>query len=155
MQPRWFKTGNAWAADRRLLDYTSLYDRAILGGADKLIAFAAMGRHEEMDAYIGFSRAHANDYCSWSRRFHAETGGRIGCAEVDVFHLWHGDLRDRQYQARHAILREHDYDPAADIALDPQGAWCWNSPKHELHRRVREYFHSRMEDGRQAAEGAA
>ena len=33
-----------------------------------------------------------------------------------IFHLWHGDLRDRQYAERVPTMRQFDYDPAADIA---------------------------------------
>jgi hypothetical protein len=146
-RPRWFKQGNAWAANRSLLERTGFYDRAIVGGGDKLMAFAAMGLSEKVNAYFLLSPAHAEDYYAWARTFNEEAEGQIGYVETDCFHLWHGDLKNRQYEERHAILRENHYDPAADISLDPQGCWRWNSPKYEMHRRIRDYFYERWEDG--------
>ncbi len=44
-------------------------------------------------------------------------------------------------------MHEFDFDPKADIALDHNGCWEWSSDKPELHRRVKQYFASRKEDG--------
>jgi hypothetical protein len=147
-----FKRGHAWAARRQFLERVGgLYDRCIIGGGDKFMAFAAIGRAPEVIAHNGFYSAGFNaDYLKWSGDFSSAVGSRMGYIETDLFHLWHGDLQDRQYDPRHEILREHGYDPNVDIALDPQGCWRWNSPKYEMHRRIREYFHSRMEDGLEA-----
>ena len=57
------------------------------------------------------------------------------------------DLAKRRYFARGEILRSAGYDPATDVALSSEGCWLWNSPKTEMHQRVRAYFEQRDEDG--------
>ena len=64
-----------------------------------------------------------------------------------MFHLWHGSLRNRAYKNRHEGLRQFDFDPSRDIALDDNGTWRWASDKPEMHAFVRDYLMSRREDG--------
>jgi hypothetical protein len=149
-----FQRGHAWAARRSLLESVGLYDRGIIGGGDKLMAFAAIGRARDVIGQQLYSRAYVADYLEWANAFYGRVLGRVGFVDADLFHLWHGDIRDRRYSKRQSILADHDYDPRTDIALDEAGCWRWNSPKPEMHRRVREYFHSRMEDGRAMTQAA-
>jgi hypothetical protein len=144
-----FRRGHAWAADRQLLDVLGLYDRSIIGGGDRVMAFAMIGRAESLISSTAFSPAHAEDYRCWAKKCYA-IGSRVGYVDVDLLHLWHGDLDDRRYEGRHSVLVAHDYDPKTDIALNTNGCWRWNSDKPAMHRSVREYFDSRMEDGRAA-----
>jgi hypothetical protein len=148
------KRGNAWAATRELLERTGFYDCGILGGGDGFMSFAALGRQEEVIRNNNCSPAHAEQYRAWAWRFYDEVRGRIGYTDTEVFHLWHGDLRDRRYDQRHCILRDFDFDPLADIALDEQGCWRWNSPKYGMHQSIREYFYERNEDGPLVSEAA-
>lgn len=64
-----------------------------------------------------------------------------------AFHLWHGELSDRQYAERHQRLREFNLDPFSDIARDENGCWRWNTDKGAMHAAVRRYFETRNEDG--------
>ena len=144
--PGIFKRGQAWCARRELLEGHGFYDRNIIGAGDKMMAYAVTGQVEELITELGLTPAHADDYRGWAARFGRDVNG-VGYIEGDIFHLWHGDFRLRQYGPRHQILRSFEYNPATDIKLDVEGCWRWNSPKWEMHRRVREYFHQRCEDG--------
>jgi hypothetical protein len=73
--------------------------------------------------------------------------GQAGVLDGSVLHLWHGDVGHRRYRERHDGLRHYDFDPFADIALDDNGAWRWNSDKPAMHEYVRAYFAARREDG--------
>jgi hypothetical protein len=141
-----FKRGHAWCARRGLLKRFGLYDRNVLGGGDSLLAFAVTRQWDEAITFDDMSPAHAADYRQWALPFHEATLGEMGYIGGDIFHLWHGDLRRRKYRERVEALNESSYDPAADIALDTEGCWRWNSPKHEMHQKVHEYFVSRSED---------
>lgn len=152
--PGTFKRGLAWCARREVLAEHGLYDCNVIGNGDTMLAFAATGQVEQLIADIGFTPAHADDYRRWAARFRRDVKG-LGYIGGDIFHLWHGERLLRQYRARHEILRAFNYDPAADIALDAPGCWRWNSPKLEMHRRVREYFWQRDEDGESDKAGAA
>jgi hypothetical protein len=56
-------------------------------------------------------------------------------------------MADRQYASRQLILKTAQFNPAADMSLNRDSCWQWNSDKPELHRAVKEYFWSRKEEG--------
>jgi len=142
------RTGLAWAAKRSLLATHGLFDAMILGGADKYMAIAAYGAADEGATWElrrltpGLDRA----YNAWAQPFHADLRGKVGHLPTTVLQLGHGRLEDRKHLQRSAILREHDFDPATDIAPDTSGVWCWSSDKPSLHRELVDYFASRLED---------
>jgi hypothetical protein len=144
--PNPYRRGHAWCARRDLIARHGLYDCNILGGGDNMILFAVTGQAEEFLARGNISAAHAGHYRDWLLRFRGDAKG-IGCIEGDLYHLWHGDLEKRRYFVRGEILSSAGYDPATDIVLSPDGCWRWNSLKVNMHRRVREYFEEREEDG--------
>jgi len=86
-------------------------------------------------------------YLAWARPYSESVMGRVGWVQGRLFHLWHGEIEDRQYGERHGRLQPFDFDPFNDIALDDGGCWRWNSDKKALHAFVRGYFESRNEDG--------
>ena len=140
-------TGFAWAARRALLDAHGLYDRAILGGGDLISAhaFAAdtdflRGLHMFLRMVTPQERAAIG---AWGAGVAEDTGGRIGWTPGRLLHLHHGPLANRKYVERFGILRDAQFDPDRDIALDANGCWKWNSDKPELHQRVFDYFVSR------------
>jgi hypothetical protein len=136
--------GLAWAARRATLDAHGLYDASVIGGGDRMIVCAALGRFELAQRCQRLSDRHFAHYLGWARPFHAAVEG-VGAIPGRAFHLWHGDLRDRQYETRFDLLA--GFDPLADVARDPGGSWRWSSAKPELHRAVRRYFAQRCEDG--------
>jgi hypothetical protein len=91
----------------------------------------------------------ADHYRRWAAKFAEAMLGSIGCIDGRIFHLWHGDLRDRKYGERTARLNRYRFDPGTDLVVDTEGCWRWNTPKTDMHRYVRSYFNSRNEDGAQ------
>ncbi len=91
--------GFAWGARREVLDNVPLYDRALIGGADHIIAHAGAGQ-------IGHScitKSFTDDIDAvnkWSIDFFNAVQGKIGYAKGDLFHIWHGDITKRQYLKR-------------------------------------------------------
>lgn len=147
VRPGTFACGLAWAARRELLASHGLYDAAIIGGGDRAIACAAYGclEHEiEWHVLAGPQRSH---YLEWAVPFGRAVGGRVSFPDEDLLHLWHGDVRDRGFGARHRGLAACGFDPRADIAVDGHGCWRWSSDKPLLHRYVHDYFAARIEDG--------
>jgi hypothetical protein len=57
-----------------------------------------------------------------------------------MFHLWHGDLANRGYANRYALLAPFRFDPYSDIAVNKDGVWNWSSEKPEMHNFVRTHF---------------
>lgn len=142
--------GFAWAARRSLLEAYGLYDRGIIGGGDTAIAMAVSGRFAE-PAIKELLRqtcteAHASDFLAWAGGFHAAARNSVYFTNGAVFHLWHGRSAGRSYTDRHKILKDADFNPGLDIAIDENGCWRWSSDKPDLHANVKNYFWARKED---------
>ena len=139
--------GLAWASSRKLLLRHGLYDACVIGGADRAILGAALGRFDYGIEALKMSGKRLKHYLEWAQPFHEDVKCRVCHIPGRAFHLWHGELLNRQYTSRLDILNRHAFDPYLDIAVDDQGLWRWDSDKPDLHRDVSTYFASRNEDG--------
>ena len=91
--------GFAWGATRELLSYCLLYDKALIGGADHIIAHAAMGQIP-CNCITNSFTDNIDEVNIWSRKFYAYANGKVGSVEGDLYHLWHGHLKKRAYLKR-------------------------------------------------------
>jgi hypothetical protein len=139
--------GLAWASRKEVLEQHGPYDGCILGPGDRAILCAAIGGFDRFAQVLGMNARWAEHYFAWARPYFESVQGRVGHIPGRIFHLWHGELRDRQYEEKNRRFAQFDFDPFADIAIDSNGCWRWNSNKEELHEFVRCYFESRNEDG--------
>jgi hypothetical protein len=144
--------GLAWASRREVLEAHRLYDATIVGAGDKANVLAALGMAETAVLGLEMNSRRAEHYLAWARPFAATVQRRVGHIRGRIFHLWHGDLADRGYTRRQALLGT--FDPFTDVAVDAQGSWRWSSHKPHLHAAVRRYFESRREDGPTENNGA-
>jgi hypothetical protein len=128
-----------------VLDRHRLYDACIVGGGDRVMLCAALGKFDYSIQTQRMNPRRAEHYLAWARPFWETVQGQVGCLPGRLFHLWHGDLRDRHYADRYLNLAE--FDPFADIAVADSGCWRWSTDKGDLHAAVRRYFDSRNEDG--------
>lgn len=141
----WPANGFAFAAKKSIICNTKLYDHGVLDGNDILFLCAIYGEFE-----IAMDRLKQNDvqrrhYVEWARRAQESFGGRVGFIPGTIYHLWHGDLTNRNYMRRHELMV--GFDPYRDIRLATSGAWLWSDPQAELARNVKDYFRKRKEDG--------
>lgn len=91
--------GFAWGATRTLLDSISLYDKALIGGADHIIAHAAVGQIGHSCIKKSFTED-IDEVNRWSRDFYHYSKGKLGYVKGDLYHIWHGDIEKRQYLKR-------------------------------------------------------
>ena len=145
--PRGSTAGLAWASRRDLVNEHGLYDACIIGSGNIAILSAALGVSDQFAQAVAMNKLRTEHYLTWARPYFNRVRGRVGYLPGRVFHLWHGDLSDRSYPHRHERFAQFDFDPFADIALDRNGCWQWNSDKPEMHAFMRHYFESRKEDG--------
>jgi hypothetical protein len=139
--------GFAWAARRELVQRFGLFDACIVGGGDRAIIAAADGNFAGLMDMQHMNEAQRRRYFDWAVPFHAATGAADNFVDGDLYNLWHGNERGRQYRDRHSGLGSFAFDPFADIAIADNGAWRWNSDKPDMHDYVRSYLMSRAEDG--------
>ena len=91
--------GFAWGAQRSLLEEMPLYDKALVGGADHIIAHAAAG-HLCHNCITKSFTEDIDAVNEWSKLFFKRTKGKLGYVEGDLYHIWHGTLESRQYLKR-------------------------------------------------------
>lgn len=91
--------GFAWGATREVLETVPLYDRALIGGADHIIAHASVGQIPHPCIEKSFTEDLDAVY-SWSRQWYEAIRGHVAYARGDLYHLWHGDIDKRQYLKR-------------------------------------------------------
>jgi hypothetical protein len=138
--------GYAWAAQTELIRKHGLYDACILGSGDRAIFCAATGQFEEAAAYLRMNNQRYSHYLNWAKPFFNDVAGRIGWIDGRIQNMWHGTMANRQYESRHIKLQKYQFTPDTDLKKDEQECWRWSSPKHEMHKFVRDYFYSRKED---------
>lgn len=156
-------SGFGWAARADVLEKVKLYDRAILGGGDKLIYYASIPVPQNWQARIAkqlvtnFAPCSAcgnvneapeyhADYFAWAAEWSRVVKGQAGYAGLNIRSLYHGELQNRQYRLRRDILLRHKYDPRSDLHFNSAGCWEWASSKPRLHHHVHSYFFERKED---------
>jgi len=126
--------GFAWGARREILEAVPLYDRALVGGADHIIAHAAAGHIP----HSCITKSFTDDIYAvneWSRKFYAVGKGKIGYVKGDLYHIWHGDLKDRQY-----LKRIQEFTPISKDITD-KDANGLHITKDDTY--VKEYFNKR------------
>lgn len=139
--------GLAGVARRAILEKHGFYDACVMGSGNRAIACAALGRFDDAIHYLQMNPNWAKHYLAWAQPFFDAVHGSVTHLDEGVFHLWHGELENRQYAERHTFLKECGFDPTKDIVTDENGCWRWNGSKSEMHEYVRAYFESRKEDG--------
>jgi hypothetical protein len=139
--------GFAWAARRELLDQHRFFDTNIVGGGDVAMAAAAKQCFDEVMKRHYMNKRQQEWYVAWAKPYYETVRAEVGCLEADLFHLWHGDIRNRRRIARYEGLQRFQFDPFIDIAINTHGCWRWNTDKQEMHDYIREFFVSRREDG--------
>jgi len=139
-------TGFAWAARRDVLTSVGLYDRAIVGGFDALLAHAIVD--PRCEARLNSQMAHHFEEYAVNAR--STFGTELGYPNrtVKAATYWHGENKDRSYQDRHLILLKHTYDPSRDVRLDSTGVLVWTDQvSPNLREEVMETLRQRREDG--------
>lgn len=141
-------TGFVWAARRGLLAKHGLYEASIGGGADHIMAHAACGDlHVPCVDHSFMNFAYRNHFLNWAASFWNDVRGRLTYVPGSILHLWHGSGENKKVYENLQCLAAHDFNPNTDIRVGNSGCLEWNSHKPELHRRLKNYFALRKEDG--------
>lgn len=149
--------GFAWAAKRDLLDRFGFYDKNIIGGGDNAIVCSI---YKEFDGFInklwkyptlfGHKKTKYFEECKyyyldWAIPFSNEVNGKIDCLDSTIYHLWHGDLKDRNYYVRNMEVAKIGFNPYTYLKINEYGAFEW-SFETPLKQHLIKYFKLRNED---------
>jgi hypothetical protein len=137
--------GLCWTAARDVAD--RLFIRDCAGGADATMAHTWAGEFTT-GRFQTMNREWRRGILRRGVWHYRRVQGRIGFVDGIARHLWHGEMQHRQYRERHQVMVDQQYDPDADVAIDPSnGLLRWASNKPALHRYLQELFERRREDG--------
>ena len=135
--------GFAWAMRRELwVAAGGLYPRAISGGGDSIMscAFTNSPIWGGIANHLGTNPA---AFDKWAAHF---KGVSVGEVPGEVFHEWHGSLKDRDYAGRSQRIASFDLTSIVDVA--PNGLLQWNpAAPRDLINETALSFQKRREDG--------
>ena len=134
--------GYAWACTHKAYNQMEgLIEWAILGSADRHMAFALMGRAEASAP----GNVHEN-YKRLLRDFQRLcTGLTLSYIPGTILHHWHGSLANRRYRERWEILTRHQFDPLSDTC-HRKGLVALTRKGLRMQKDLLEYFVGRKED---------
>ena len=139
--------GLAWCIRRDVIDQHGFYDAMIMGAADRMLLHAAYGEISQIPSTVPMTESHFAHYLEWAQPFYNTVQGSVGYIDHTAYHLWHGEIPNRQYWDRHDAVVKMAFDPATDITVGDNGAWHWARSVPELENYCIDYFQQRLEDG--------
>ncbi len=128
--------GFAWGARVDAIKQILLYDKALIGGADHIMAHACAGQIPHKCITKSFTD-NIDEVNEWSERFYKVMQGKIGYVQGDLYHIWHGDIKNRQY-----LKRIQDFTPTTKHIheRDSNGLFI-----HQDDNYIIDYFNAREE----------
>jgi hypothetical protein len=132
--------GFCWALNRKFLnEMGGFFDKAVIGSGDSAIA-SVFNRF----SYNFKSSFIHTEYLQW--RLKARLAIRsLTYLDIDVYHLYHGDIANRQYATRHTLpelLKIKTWEDA--VSVNEYGMYEIKNP--EINEVLKNYFLSRKED---------
>lgn len=128
--------GFAWGAKREIFDHIKLYDKALIGGADHIIAHAATGQVQSSCITKAFQE-NLDEIQKWSEEFAKIIDGKIGYVPGNLYHIWHGSIESREYLKR---IQDFDSETKNIKKRDKNGLFI-GTPKTSKY--AKEYFAKR------------
>lgn len=137
--------GFAWASRKDVFKDLGFYDRAIIGSGDVVLVRSFFGSDLIcMDSFL--KETSIEDSRDYAKKVFSRVKGRVGYLSGTLFHLWHGNNKDRNYSFRHIVLRNNSFSPKTDVRKNSQGILEWDTKNEKLKNAVRGYFQSRCEE---------
>jgi GR25 family glycosyltransferase involved in LPS biosynthesis len=144
-------TGFGWAMHREIWNSAHLFDRAIVGGGDKIMWNAIFHDYLTTDSLFP-PLAQSADYLAhklgWAAGWSSAVQMKIGYNQgVHIRSLPHGQAQYRQYGSRDRLLVQHVFEPTHHLSRDGNRLLQWQpNVNGKLRQTVANYFASRKED---------
>lgn len=132
----------ALAARRDLWKHGGLYPYSFLGSSDYIFI------NTVYDRPIGSltKEVSSEKYKNWKKRIQSYISRKdISYVDGEIFHEWHGDKTERNYQGRNSITEKINYN--TDICLNDNGILEIAKNKANIIEEIFTYFQNRNEDG--------
>ena len=131
-----YKAGYVIAFNRRFFDQIGLYEYAIFGGGDRITLCQFVGRPIMVNT---FNSTKKQDYIAKIKDLNL----KFEWLDNDIYHLPHGNGKDRQYLERHFLLSNLNID--TDLVKNSDGVLEFTNPE-KYNQITYDYFKNRKED---------
>jgi hypothetical protein len=132
-----YHPGFGWAFQRSWFRRIGFYVYGVTGSGDTLSASAWLGTEFAL-TYL--RQAFRPSYAEYKEN----PLPSISCIGGTIYHLWHGNRKNRKYQERHTLVDGVD-DIRTRIMENRDGVFEFND--HDLQQKIRGYFEGRDDDG--------
>lgn len=138
-------TGFIWCFRREWIKEHKLNDLCLVGGGDMILFFSLYNENLPL-RFRYIESIHENYKNKIKNTF------TVGYAKLNVFHLHHGFISNRQYVNRYEIINNFISQKKANNILDlvymnSDGIYEWKEVyREEINKKVLEYFSSRNDD---------
>ena len=136
--------GFVWAARRNVLKEVKLYDKLITGSADVLISDSFCS--DKVIAKEFHFKNISNDIGNWWGKSFKLVGNSLSYCDGNIFHLWHGNPKNRRNILNRFVLISNNFDFEKDIKKDQFGIWEWTGNNPKVEKYITKYFYIRNED---------
>lgn len=121
-----------------------LFDSCVIGAGDLYVGSAVTGATiEESQLY---SRAHYEHYETWRKSVSEIVNGSFRPLSVNIYHLYHGTRKNRQYDTRMSIFRACNFNPQTDLFKQDNGLYRLVQKRDLLIPWLQGFFSGRQED---------
>jgi hypothetical protein len=101
-----FKPGGAWLAKTNIIKSKPLFEKMYVGGGDTVFVYGLFG--EKNGWTLSQVRIHNHEIYDEATNWISNFGKfRVGFLEEEVKHLYHGELKDRNYNTRYSHLSQY------------------------------------------------
>ena len=101
-----FKPGGAWLAKTNIIKSKPLFEKMYVGGGDTVFVYGLFG--EKNGWTLSQVRIHNHEIYDEATNWINNFGKfRVGFLEEEVTHLYHGELKDRNYNTRYSQLSQY------------------------------------------------
>ena len=134
--------GYAWACTRKAYEkMNGLYDMAILGSGDNIMALSLIGR-----GLKAINENSTDEYKSSIIDFQSRVYGlRLGYVPTVIKHYYHGSKYNRKYTERWQILLKNNYNPCVHLSRNEDNLIKFEGSP-EFAEEIFNYFKERKED---------
>ena len=133
--------GYGWVFRRDFWVNIGLYERCVIGGADRHMYNGFIG--QEKPRTLSYLKG---DYTHWCEKAHKYSEGTfIAVGGNTIEALPHGSMTDRHYDSRHGLIESFNSELHVTPVINGPLVWSSSCPD-DIKETVRNYFFSRKED---------
>jgi hypothetical protein len=137
-------SGMVWGINKNFYEkINKILDWQIVGQADLTFAFCC--GLKDKNKLLNFTQTKfAKDILlKYAENFN---NIRFDYIENEIYHLYHGNIKNRNYVERLNILLKHNYNPNEDTYYDENGVLSLTDKGRRMENDIKEYFYARNED---------